>query len=882
VKFLNVFDARLPLLFTIAGTLMLAQDRPSGAQLLQQADRFADLYNWTAAKPLYSSAENQSNKEHNTRNALYAHIGFLRATMETGSLRDLSRYLAVQLESPLVKNDPRLLLKCLIAKGDTDAEIDSALAQTDWERVLTVSKRLNDVKWQNRAIGEIGFHRYVQGDHTQAKRDTAVALLSARKTRDIAAEIRFSSGIATGLALGGSQDEALKYLNLALDQAIQHPETGYPYMAVAGKTMALIGKHEYNDAVPLIQEQLAHARADDRFVKFTQGRLFLADVAIAKNDPQAAIRILTETLATAAHNRTRLLTEVYAKLTDLYQKRGSLREAEKAAKAGLAGAGESKSMYLAPEILLTLARLKAAEHRDSEAEQYFNRATDVVEGMLAQTTDIHARQALLTTMSYVYTDHFAMAAKNNDVESAYRIIERVRGRILSELLINKPTLKDLDELNPEIEDKITSLKLQLATASNPATRQRLVDELFFTKQALWVTERPRQITREPNIPISSVRNALVAGEALIEYVLTDQKSYCLLLSRSDMRLITLAPGQSISDEVHLLLAAVHDKKPADDREQSLYKALIEPLGQLEQYDHITIVADGALHLIPFEILKAPDHKYFGFKHTLTYAPSAGSEVILRNQEHSAAVPKFLGIGGVSYPQLAGAKPALELARSSSGEEYDMSAVRDLPSSVEEVKTAANLLASPNAVFDLGDDATKTALADGNLSQYSVIHFAVHAIANPKVPDSAALLLHSNPPKADGFLEAREILQLRLHSEMVVLSACNTAVGRLQGEEGVSNLSRAFLIAGSSSVVSTLWPVDDTYSLFLMKKFYQHLATRQEEADALRAAKLDLLDTFGNTTSPIYWAAFTIEGNGRSTIYTNQQSAANAHIRSGEN
>jgi tetratricopeptide (TPR) repeat protein len=459
MKFLNVFNARLPLLFTIGGTLVLAQDRPSGAQLLQQADRFADLYNWTAAEPLYSSAENQSSKERNPRNVLYAHVGFLRATMETRSLRELSSYLATQLQRPLVKSDPGLLLKCLVAKGDADAAIDSALAQTDWESVLTVSKRLNDLKWQNRAIGEIGFHRYVQGDHIQAKRDTAVALLSARKTGDIAAEIRFSSGIATGLALGGSQDEALKYLNLASDQALKHPETGYPYMTVAGKIMALIGKHDYNDAIPLIHEQLAHARADSRFVKFTQGRLFLADVAIAKNNPQAAINILTQTLATAGHNRTRLLTEVYAKLTDLYRQRGSLREAEKAAEAGLAGAGESKSMYLAPEILLTLARLTAAQHRDSEAEEYFNRATDVVEGMLAHTTEIRTRQALLTTMSYVYTDHFAMAAKNNDIERAYRIIERVRGRIISELLINKPELKELDELNPEIEDKITSLKL---------------------------------------------------------------------------------------------------------------------------------------------------------------------------------------------------------------------------------------------------------------------------------------------------------------------------------------------------------------------------------------------------------------------------------------
>jgi CHAT domain-containing protein len=878
---LNVSSRSFPLLFVLGGALVLAQEQPSGVQLLQHADQLADLYNWTAAGPLYASAEKQSSKEHNPRNVLYAHVGFLRATMETRSLRDLSSYLARELQRSLVKSDRRLDMKCLIAKADADAEIDSTLAQTDWESVLTVAKELNDLKWQNRAIGEIGFHRYVQGDHIQAKRDTAIALLSARKTGDIAAEIRLSSGIATGLALGGSQDEALKYANLALDQALKHPDTGYPYMTVAAKIMALIGKHDYKSAMPLIQQQLAHAKADSRFVKLTQGRLFLADVAIGENNPQEAITVLTDTVAIAGRNRTRLLTEVYAKLTDLYRQRGSLRDAEKAAEAGLAGVGESRSMYLAPEILLTLARLKAAEHKDTEAEEYFNRATDVVEGMLAHTNEISTRQALLTTMSYVFTDHFAMAAKEHDTELAYRIIERVRGRIVSELLINKPELKELDELSPELEDKITSLKLQLATASMPAQRQHLINNLFFTQQARWVTERAGTITREPNIPISTIRKSLMAGEALLEYILTDQQSYCLLISRAEMRLIPLPPGPVISDEIHLLLAALYNKQPADDHERSLYDALIEPLGSLGQYDHITIVPDGALHLLPFEILEASDHKYLGFKCTLSYAPSAATEFLLRIHEHSPAEPKFLGIGGVSYPQLAEAKPNSPLARSSSGEEYDMSAINDLPSSIEEVRSAAQALGGLRPVLELGNAATKTALANIDLSQYSVIHFAVHAVVNPKMPDTAALILHSDPPRADGFLEAREILRLRLNSQMVVLSACDTAVGRLQGEEGVSNLSRAFLIAGSSSVVSTLWPVDDTYSLFLMKKFYQHLAAGQEEADALRAAKLDVIETFGSTTSPLYWAAFTIEGNGRSTIHTKQQAAANVHTKIGE-
>jgi CHAT domain-containing protein len=92
-----------------------------------------------------------------------------------------------------------------------------------------------------------------------------------------------------------------------------------------------------------------------------------------------------------------------------------------------------------------------------------------------------------------------------------------------------------------------------------------------------------------------------------------------------------------------------------------------------------------------------------------------------------------------------------------------------------------------------------------------------------------------------------------------LSACDTAVGPVEGEEGIETLSRAFLLAGARSVVSTLWSVDDTSSLFLMTRFYAHLASHEPVALALTAAKRDMLLKFGHDQAPYHWAAFTLEG-----------------------
>jgi CHAT domain-containing protein len=177
-----------------------------------------------------------------------------------------------------------------------------------------------------------------------------------------------------------------------------------------------------------------------------------------------------------------------------------------------------------------------------------------------------------------------------------------------------------------------------------------------------------------------------------------------------------------------------------------------------------------------------------------------------------------------------------------------------------------------AYFIVGPTATKTELEKEDLSRFRVVHYAVHAVANPKQPDNAALILRSDPPRNNGFFEARDILRTRLNAELVVLSACDTAVGRLQGEEGIANLAQAFLIAGASSVVPTLWKVDDVYSLFLMKQFYARLSQGQDKAIALQGAKEDLLQKFGPNTDPAFWAGFTLIGDATGRIQLNQNIA----------
>src|SRR5205814_4832023 len=131
---------------------------------------------------------------------------------------------------------------------------------------------------------------------------------------------------------------------------------------------------------------------------------------------------------------------------------------------------------------------------------------------------------------------------------------------------------------------------------------------------------------------------------------------------------------------------------------------------------------------------------------------------------------------------------------------------------------------------IGTSATKSAFEHSDLADHAIIHLAVHGVANEKHPERAALILLSDTSAGDdGILEASEIVHLHTNADLVVLSACDTAVGSLQGEEGIANLSLAFMLAGAKNVVSTLWSIDDTSAFYLMKRFYSHLAARSTVA-----------------------------------------------------
>ena len=152
---------------------------------------------------------------------------------------------------------------------------------------------------------------------------------------------------------------------------------------------------------------------------------------------------------------------------------------------------------------------------------------------------------------------------------------------------------------------------------------------------------------------------------------------------------------------------------------------------------------------------------------------------------------------------------------------------------------------------------------GRLSEYRIVHLASHAFVNSDHPELSGLalsLVDRRGTAVDGFLRLHHIYNLKLSADLVVLSACQTALGREIRGEGLVGLARGFMYAGAPRVVASLWTVDDQATAELMKRFYREMLgpRRQRPAAALRAAQIGLWKS-ARWQSPYYWAAFTIQG-----------------------
>jgi CHAT domain-containing protein/tetratricopeptide (TPR) repeat protein len=862
----------------------VAETSTDPQELLAEANRLYWLNNGPKAAPLYAKAEKLFAARGDSRNELYAKVGRLRSEAETMSFVELSRILNEQLQNPIVRNDSRLRLWCLIAKGYTDLEIDYRASKRDWLEAQDIAKSLGEDQWVTRASGELGLIAFLEGNPGHAARLLGGALLSTMASGDTAGQVRFLELLGRGFEEVKRPAEALKFFERAIKLAQADPDCGLPFMGYEGKADALASLGRTDEAKSVLESALNKARSQEKHGHEAQLLILLGKLEAQTGNRQQALTYLEDAGQFATRLQYyRMEADAMFELATLYRDGGDLVTADARATQGLAASQQVGDRYYVPRNLTMLADLKARRGRFAEANALYEQAEDVIEGMLLSVDEPYWHSSTAAAMSQTYLGHFELITKNGDAPGAFTVLERVRGRTLAWVLKDRKALPSEESgQTATLEGDVAGLQVRLMQTSSPVERGQLLDNLVEYERRLglaWTREdAPSQRLPVQPAALTNVENDLHPDEVLLEYVLDDPTSFCITVTRRGAHVQALPVGRKeVEKLVQQFVDDVRAKGAGIEASKRLFRVLVEPIPEAKTATRFIIAPDGILNLLPFEALRDGQGDYLLKSRVISYVPSGTILDVLRRERKNVRAPRpFLGIGDVTYENQGGAGrriPAPDTVRARLVRGMaDLSGMRlqDLPETREEVERIGKIVGR-DAVILLGKDATETAFKKEPLDQFRVLHLAVHGFADTQYPERSALVLGTDSKSADdGLLQVREIIRLRLNAELTTLSACDTGVGKLQGQEGVSNLVEAFLVAGSKSVVASLWSADDTFASALMDRFYQRLGQGEDTSSALRNAKLDLLAKYGDKVSPFYWAAFIAVGEASTPIGIKQQ------------
>jgi CHAT domain-containing protein len=483
--------------------------------------------------------------------------------------------------------------------------------------------------------------------------------------------------------------------------------------------------------------------------------------------------------------------------------------------------------------------------------------------MIAGDPAVLDKTAWITLASRLYVEHFTLLAEHGGKPAkAFSVVEQVRGRVITDVLLAGGSTASGNARRTE--ESISKARFELSRAKTTADVRSIRDELFFLSQRRWIDPDLRVLKAQTNlhVELSQVQRLMDPHSVILEYVLAEPHSYCVVIRSKSARILSIAPKSVIDDGVTAFLKAVKSKQASATAAQHLNDVLLTPVNELRDAQNVLIVRDGLLNLLPFDALEDSRGAAFGNAKVVSYIPSAASFYLIASQTPPVGARENLfAVGDIPYGGASDAALAENVTR-----DANQSHLSNLPSSREEILSAAAAFDDQRTTLLMGSTGTKAAVEKARLKDYRVLHFAVHGIADETHPDQAALVFLSDPTtREDGLLSATEVAQLRLRANLVLLSACDTAVGPIEGQEGIANLSRAFLLAGARSVISTLWAVDDNSSLALLKEFYKNYRRTGSPAESLALAKRTMLARFGQAALPYYWAAFAFEGVPESAI-----------------
>ncbi|WDE04832.1 CHAT domain-containing protein [Thalassomonas viridans] len=783
------------------------------------------------------------------------------------------------------------------------------IASGDWRSSI---EGLINLGWSNLHHGSLGL---ALNYYNQARSFAAKAELPSF-------EVQALIGIGSSYGRMGDIDQAVTFIDQALDHSVKFSYVFFHGRALQAKGQILLNAGMFELARDVFEEAYltygkVNALADQINVRYFLGKVHNSLGSYAKAEDYYQ-EVLTYDLQTGNHpdigsgyNRlaeTALEQENYARAlvyqeqalnyladTDDDHVKGRLYS-QSAIIYFFNGLTDESDSYFRrarelqqnvkdyPGLITTGYRMAIAEAAQGNKQQAVQELDKVIEYIQYQQKHVSRgdlrRSFLAQQQKIVGLQIGLMRDTRAEAAATLALSEMFRSRTLNEWLRD---LSEAKAVPPELAKRRAALQQTLQSQvisyhqlADADSREQIIRETRKTAYELQELEaafhsgkggdKPSEIK---SADIRQIQQGLDANSLILYFDTNAGESYLWALAKDDIKLYSLPSNQALSEQVLSVLLLVRDS-PGSTRgsRRKQQKQAIKQLSDTlflgkdipwQQYDNLVIVPDGALNYLPLSILSLPGNGMLLENKQVSYMPSLGVLAQLLSREvPSREENKILLLANPAMLQAG--KGNAQFARLRAGFETG-----ELPYTEKEANSIMAIAGNRVSLLSR-KNASKSQLQAQVLADYQIIHFATHGLASTDEPALAGLVL-SNALSDDNLLLAPEIINLDINAELVVLSGCETALGRLIDGEGLQGLSRVFFEAGTRRVVASLWSVQDDATAKLMGAFYQFLLKdKKAPGEALRLAKLEVKNYQRKNRQkpwqdPFYWAGFVLQGPG---------------------
>jgi CHAT domain-containing protein/Tfp pilus assembly protein PilF len=634
---------------------------------------------------------------------------------------------------------------------------------------------------------------------------------------------------------------AENYFKKALELSRENSLSYYESLVLTDFAFLLKDKKDYKKALKYLERGEKIARESGFEYLLARGKVVAGEIASEQNEFKDAEELFKKAVEISKRlNEFNLLTESYYLLAKMYDEKGF----------------------------------------NEAAESYYKSATNLIEDVsrpLFEKNDIQI--SYFSSKREVYNSFAEYYLNQNKFKEAFELIDKSRSRNTVQNL-NNIKLYGLIKEQSKL-DKIYEYEWILHSGIYDDAETDSVKRKYRELKETLTSEQPalkRYLNFDSFVTLTVLQESLKDNENFLSFYSTENNTHIFLITNNEFRHFEINAGKK---EIADFLKNISPYFTTDDSFASTYynqdlfsfnaeasynfyeTFLKKALSEIPEGVKIIVSPSSELITLPFDLLvssynneeSAYDYTnkdYLINHYNFSYIPSAA--VLLHQKKNdSYNSNKILLIGNpvIDNNEKVFAERR-ELLEESTGLPRNI-ALFPLKYSEEEIESISKLINADKIL--IGSEATETGFKE-NSELAKVIHLSTHSYLFNKQP--VVFFSNSNDKKNDGYLEAGEIVQLKLNSDLVVLSSCKSGLGTVDASEGIIGMTKAFFEAGVKSVVVSLWEVNDKYTSKFMTLFYDKLSEGYDKDEAMRLAKIDFIKNY--SPNPYFWSAFILAGN----------------------